>query len=166
MLKIIADSSSLILLYKCGAAEVFLKNCCCIIPEPVRYELTAGGHKGSDYFSQCIEKKILTVKRHSFGHGPVKKLHAGESGVIFIYEEGAGEFVLIDDGRGAAYCRDNGIPYINALLAVKIMLISGKISSEESCVMNQWLRKNGRYSRGIIEWAENADSDNLENFLF
>jgi predicted nucleic acid-binding protein len=166
MRTIIADSSSLILLYKCGAAAVFLNNCCCIIPETVRYELTAGGHIGSDYFSQCIEKKTLTVKRLANDHEKVKKLHAGENGVIFIYEEGAGEFVLIDDGRGAAYCRDNGIPYINALLAVKILLFSGKISYEESSVMNQWLRKNGRYSRGIIEWAENADSDKLENFLF
>jgi predicted nucleic acid-binding protein len=165
MRKIIADSSSLILLYKCGAAGLFINGCCCIVPEAVRDELTAEGYKGSDFFKQYIENKALTVKTYSCDDDHGKKLHKGESGVISLYKDGAGEYVLIDDGYGAAYCRDNRIPYINALLAVKILLFGGIIDHEKYKAITEWLQSNGRYSTTVIEWAENAGYEELKAFL-
>ncbi|HPF06799.1 MAG TPA: hypothetical protein PK293_12250 [Spirochaetota bacterium] len=165
MRKIIADTSSLILLYKCGAAEYFLNTCCCIVPQPVRDELTAAGHEGADFFEECIIKKIFAVKIHSVDFEPVKKLHKGESGAIALYREGAGDYLIIDDGGGAAYCRDNGIPYINALLAVKILFSCGKIDQKKYDTMFMWLKSNGRYSKAVIEWAENSGIAELSAFL-
>jgi len=166
MRKIISDSSSLILLYKCGAAGFFLNNCICVIPEPVRSEITADRREGSDFFKQCILKGGLSVKNNKTGSEPFKKLHKGESGVISLYEEGCGEYVLIDDRKGAAFCRDSGIPYINALLVIKILLLNGIINQEKYKAMFSWLKINGRYSKAVIEWAETAGSDKLEKFLF
>ncbi len=165
MRKIIADSSSLILLFKCGAAEDLLNNCCCIIPEPVRDELTAQGHDGSDFFDQCIRKGALTVKIHAGGAAISISLHKGEMGVISLYNEGAGQYIIIDDGRGAAFCRNNTIPYINALLAVKILFFSGIISRKKFDVAYLWLKSNGRYSKAVIEWADAAGFQELKEFL-
>ena len=165
MRKIIADSSSLILLYKCGAADYFFNCCCCIVPEAVMDELTAAGYAGSDFFRQCLISGSITVTSHSGDPVLCEKLHKGERGVISLYKGGAGEYVLIDDGRGAAFCRDNSIPYINALLAVKILFFSGKISEEDYTLMFAWLKSNGRYSSAVIDWAENTGSEVLREFF-
>ncbi len=165
MRNIVIDSSSVILLYKCGAAEILLHNCCCIIPDSVRCELEAPGRPGAEYFSLCISAGILTVAEVSPLHTVMSKMGAGERGVISLFNSGIGDYIIMDDGKGAAYCRKSGIPYINALLAVKIIFFKGIITGEEMGKMFSWVKKNGRYSDAVIQWAERADAAILDRFL-
>lgn len=165
MRKIIADSSSMILLYKCGALDFMLNNSCCIIPESVRLELLATGRSGAEFFSSCISDGLFTVVNEVFANTLEIKMGAGERDVISLFKSGIGEYVIIDDGKGAAYCRNTGIPYINALLAVKLLFFTGIISGEETGKMFSWLKENGRYSEAVIQWAEGADAEILSRFL-
>lgn len=165
MRKIIADSSSLILLYKCGAAGILLDNCICIVPESVRDELIAAEHAGASLFSKCFTEGRIKVLEAQENSAFSTKMGSGERGVFSLYKAGCGDYVVIDDRKGASYCRREGIPYINALLAVKIFFYADLISGRELEKMSSWLKINGRYSDAVIEWAEGADADILREFL-
>ncbi len=167
MKTIIIDSSSAILLYRCGAIPALLRCYTTVIPGAVFSELTVPGHYGADYFSSlCVSGDIKILKTHGV---PAEKftrsLHAGEREVVTLFNEGNGDFIIIDDGNGSAFCRDNNIPYMNALLAVKILHFKQMINDQEHHDAWRWLIGNGRYSGGIIDWAENADEQKLDFFL-
>jgi len=167
MKTVIIDSSSAILLYRCGAIPALLKCFLVVIPDAVFSELTVPGHDGADYFSSlCVSGDIKILKTHGI---PAEKfsgsLHKGEREVVTLFNECKGDFIIIDDGKGSAFCRNNNIPYINALLAVKILHFKRLINDQEYFDAWRWLIGNGRYSAGIIEWAENADEQKLDFFL-
>lgn len=166
MKKVIIDSSSAILIYRCGMFPTLLRYCYGIIPEPVFHEVTVYGHLGSDFFSDLHNKGMISVYETAAESDvfPVS-LHAGEQGVISLYYEGRGDFVLIDDRKGSAFCRDNCIPYLNAFLTIKIMFMKNLITGDEYGNARQWLVENGRYSESIILWADNADEQKLSFFL-
>lgn len=165
--RIIPDSSSLILLHKCGIIRSLFLYCNIVIPERVYAEITVPGHEGAGLFSGLRTagsiEVCIPVERDTgiFSSG----LHPGEMDVISLYLERKGEYIIIDDGKGAAFCRDNRIPYINALLAVKILFMKRLITEHEYSAAWKWLVKNGRYSGKIISWAENAGVEVLEEFL-
>ena len=85
--------------------------------------------------------------------------------MIALFREGKGNFIIIDDGKGGRYCRDNNIPYINALLTVKILFLKRLITETESADAWKWLLANGRYSEKVKVWAENAGEERLSFFL-
>ncbi len=165
MRKMAIDSSSAILLLKCGALEHLLKSCICIVPESVSCELTAPDHEGSGFFLSCFSRGLIEIENGAQVVSGSRKLHRGERDSISLFVSGKADYVIIDDGAGAAYCRDSGIPYINALLAVKILRHGGVISGSDSDEMYSWLKNNGRYSRHIIEWADAAGVEELAFFL-
>ena len=159
------DSSSAILLYRCGVIRVLLENSCCVMPLSVRDELTVRVHEGAEFFTLCFEKGLIRVEDAGNDFNPGISLHKGERDVISLFAAGSGDYIVIDDGRGAAYCRSNGIPYINALLAVKILNICGKTGSDETAASYNNLKEYGRYSSAVIDWAEMAGADELKFFL-
>jgi len=168
MKRVIIDSSSLILMYKCGVIPHLLSFCIPVIPETVFSELTVQGHDGVDFFQElCACGRILVcrpgkVEMQNF----TGTLHVGEKDVILLYHEGRGDYIVIDDRKGGAYCRDKSIPYINAILAVKIFFMEHIISEEEFKQAWNFLVKNGRYSERIISWAENAGKEALFDFIY
>jgi len=165
MRKIIADSSSLILLYKSGAAGFLLNNCRCIVPESVRDELIAPEHTGTSFFSTCFVTGRIEVMVAQENYTFSIRMGSGERDAISLYMGGCGDYVIIDDWKGASYCRREGIPYVNALLVVKIIFFADLISGQELEKMSSWLKNNGRYSKAVIEWAEMADAGELMEFL-
>ncbi len=167
MRNVIIDSSSAILLYRCNIIPAILKYCIPVIPGAVFEELTVPGYSGSDLFTDlCSSGSIKVYKPGKSITGELNgSLHAGESGVIALFFECKGDFIIIDDGRGAAFCRDNNIPYINALLVVKILFIKQLITEAEYAAAWSWLTENARYSEKVIVWAENAGVEKLSLFL-
>ena len=141
------------------------ENSCCVMPLSVRDELTVKGHEGSEFFNLCFEKGLIRVEDAGNDFNPGISLHKGERDVISLFASGRGDYIIIDDGRGAAYCRDNMIPYINALLAVKILNICGKTGRDETAASYNSLKEYGRYSAAVIDWAERAGADELKFFL-
>jgi predicted nucleic acid-binding protein len=167
MKTVILDSSSAILLFRCNIINTLLKYYHLLIPYAVFTELTVPGYAGSDVFIELCSSGFIKVYKPVKNNPdePGKSLHIGEREVISLFLEGRGDFVIIDDGKGGAFCRDNNIPYINALLAVKILNLKQLINGQEYFDAWGWLTENGRYSEKIIEWAENADEKRLEFFL-
>lgn len=167
MKRVIIDSSSLILLHKCGVIMDLIKFCIPVIPETVFAELTVPCHDGADLFQTLCScgKIIICGMEESNRRNITATLHAGETDVINLYHESSGDYILIDDRQGGAFCRDNNIPYINALLAIKILFLKGLLTEER--FINAWnmLIRIGRYSRSIITWAENAGLENLSGFM-
>lgn len=146
--------------------SALLRYCYPVIPESVYREVTVSGHTGSDFFSDLCEKGVITVYKTTERFDlSLSFLHEGERGVIDIFYEGKGDFVIMDDGKGGAFCRDNNIPYINALLAVKIMLMKKIVTEAEYADARRWLLKYGRYSEKVKLWTDNADEHMLSFFL-
>lgn len=167
MKSVIIDSSSLILLYKCNIFPALFKYCSMAIPQTVKSELIVSGHEGAEFFSEICSSGIVKVYEPEYvrTENSAGSLHPGERDVIGLFHEGKGDFIIIDDGKGGAFCRDEKIPYINALLAVKILFLRRLIDEEQYAYAWRWLLENGRYSQKIIKWAENADEHDLVFFI-
>lgn len=167
MRRIIIDSSSLILLYKCNMIQPLIKYCIPVIPCAVLREITVPGRDGAWYFADLHSRGALKVCLPDSAEPEdlSVRLHAGERDVIKLFREGRGDYIIIDDMKGALYCRENRIPYINALLAAKILYFENIISEVIFTGAWAWLLENGRYSSQVRLWAEKADRDLLAYFI-
>jgi len=172
MKKALIDSSSAILLFKSGLFDQLTNRFEVIISNSVYKELTIKVHAGSNKFKNYIQNNKMTVCHpqvdsiSSFHEAAsLLKLDAGERDTILLFQKGNADFIIIDDGEGAGYCRQNQIPYINALLFPKILLFSGHISQAECRSRVELVLSLGRYSREIIEYALRCDRENLKFFL-
>ena len=124
--KVIADSSSIILLQKVDLFEFFCDRFKVVITGQGYTELMDGEKTGATQLQKYLYDRIdktLTTKI-TLGMGK------GESSVIGLYLDGGGDFVLLDDKKGANYCKDRSIPFINSLLASRVLYIAGAIDRE------------------------------------
>jgi len=142
------------------------------VSQSVYWELTGFGYPDSDQFKLYGESgdiHIHQVDENSEKHGMIStdlsRLDRGEYDTILLYMKGNAEFIIIDDGKGARYCHDNRIPFINALLFPKILAMIGVISKSESMQKFNDISGNGRYSDKVIKKALDFTSSDLENFL-
>jgi len=167
MRNVIIDSSSAILLFRCRIFLPMLKNFNPVIPGTVLSELTVQGYDGAEFFESLYISGAIKVSIPRMIHADEfsRSIHSGEREVISLFREGLGDYIIIDDGKGSAYCRDNNIPYVNALLVVKILYFKRIITDKEYESAWRWLVGNGRYSAKIIDWAENADEDKIKFFI-
>ena len=172
MKKVLIDSSSAILLFKSGLFDRLINIFEVIISNSVYKELTIKALAGSNEFKNYIQNHKITVCRPQVDNlfsfhkaDSLLKLDAGEQDTILMFQKGNADFIMIDDGKGAGYCRQNQIPYINALLFPKILLFSDNISQTECRSSIELVIALGRYSREIIEYALRCDKENLEFFL-
>ena len=92
-------------------------------------------------------------------------LGKGEKDTILLFLCGAGDFIIIDDGRGAGFCRDHRIPYINSLLVARILLLSRMISEDVFQKKIEMLTRLGRYSQKIIDYAATCPSQEMALFM-
>jgi len=158
---IICDTSSLILLYKAGLSDYLVSNYEVIITDEVNRELCKDGYAGGCYFKGLIiNGNIRTVNSAgTFKTGTAMDM--GELTVLESFIFGAGECILMDDGRGARYCRDNGLPYVNALLVIRSMFLRRRCSESFYEAKFDWFSQWGRYSRSILDWAGNAQLEDI-----
>ncbi|MBN2159942.1 MAG: hypothetical protein JW807_11150 [Spirochaetes bacterium] len=92
-------------------------------------------------------------------------LDVGERDTIRLFRAGIGEIIILDDWKGASYCKNNAIPYINALLVPRILLLAGIISKSESEESMSRIVENGWYSQWVIDYARFCPDEKLLPFL-
>ncbi|MCP4692531.1 MAG: hypothetical protein GY859_31090, partial [Desulfobacterales bacterium] len=118
MKKVLIDASSAILLFKADLFENLLRLYNVRVADAVYDELNVSGRDGSEAFrnyrlngnlSVCDGKNTKTTPSKEFPD--VSFLHGGERETIRQYIQGGGSFIIIDDYKGARYCRDYKIPY-------------------------------------------------------
>ncbi len=171
MKKILIDSSSAILLFKAGLYDNLTRLFDTCIAETVFHELTVDGRDGAEVFRACCMDGRVRVLNKKSEEDPSKAypdfsfLGGGERETIREYILGSGQFIIIDDYKGARFCRDNAIPYINALLTPRVLFFSGDISEEASRSGAEAILRLGRYSRKIIDYAMSRERDDLSFFL-
>lgn len=144
-----------------------------LITTPSVYtELTENQHCGADAFRQFRDNGKIVVNPlpgKSVSDCPyisdMSFLHKGERDTLHLFYSGSGEFVIIDDGGGAKYCRRNRIPYINALLCPKILFFSGHISEDDCDIRTEMIINIGRYAGEIISYALTCSKEELTFFL-
>ncbi|MDJ0621856.1 MAG: hypothetical protein QNJ17_02755 [Desulfocapsaceae bacterium] len=159
--KVIADSSSIILLQKVDLFDVFCDQYNLVITEDVFAELTSNGKKGSAYLRKVLRDWVRQPLPESIDHS----MGQGEASSIALFLEGGGDFVLLDDKKGANYCRNKSIPFINSLLVSRLLYISGAIDAAAYDRTTMQLTKQGYYSEKIINRAENINKNELSRFL-
>jgi hypothetical protein len=123
-------------------------------------------------FSQSLAKgriRLVSVlqpdEARQITNSRLTRLHCGEKQTLYRYFMGIEDFVIIDDKKGAGYCRDHGIPYLNALLCPKILYFSGIINTTLFQRLTARLLKVGRYALWIRQTAENLSTEDLSFFL-
>ena len=88
-------------------------------------------------------------------------LDQGERDTITCFESGGMDLIITDDGRAARYCREKGVPFINALLFPRLLYFAARITKKESWDKMATLIRLGRYTPEIIEWAKNCSRESL-----
>lgn len=159
--KPLVDSSSAILLYKAGLFERLTEIYQVMLTEVVFAELTCAGYPGAGVFKESAVTLFCPVS----AAGIDQSLGKGERDTIAGYLQGFGDFVLIDDGSGARYCKEKGIPFINALLVPKVLFLAGIMEEAEQHGKRELLMNIGRYSRKVVEYAADCGRKELEPFI-
>ena len=169
---VLIDSSSTILLFKSGLLDTVIEYYDIIMTESVFNELTQSNHTGSDEIKQFAHNNLIKILSAQIMKKPLESEHIsgralgrGERDSIISYLHGVGDFIIIDDGKGAGYCKKYEIPYINALLVPRIMRIAKTISDVEFELSTRTIIGCGRYSEKIIEYAQTCTDENLNLFI-
>lgn len=168
--RILMDASSGILLFKAGLVDGLLDAYRVMITEAVYRELTPCGYAGANYFQIARETGTLTIS----GDGTLPetmrdhaswlmtiRLGAGESDTIAHYLNGAADFILMDDGKGAGYCREHEIPYINSLLVPRIFYLCRRFSEAEYRKGVSSILEIGRYSAAVRRFGLHCTFDDM-----
>ena len=165
---IIIDSSSAILLYKSNFFDKLSDKYDTTITQSVFNEITCNNYPGSEYFQKLCSDQILTINNKNLKNSNNNKLlnlGTGERDSILLFTQYKFDFIIIDDGKGAKYCRNNNIPYINALLIPKIFYFSKIITEEKYLKKTEDIISLGRYSEKIIEFVYQCSIEELQPFL-
>jgi predicted nucleic acid-binding protein len=168
MKKVLLDASSAILLYKVDLLARLTQVYNVSLTHSVLHELTRKNYPGAETFRQYayeMKIKIIDVQNVSFPLGKAVQsppsLGQGELDTIKCFWTDRQDFVIIDDGRAARYCRKNDIAFINALIFPRLLYFSRSISLAECNADMNKVVQVGRYSREVIAWAQNCKRESL-----
>lgn len=171
MKSILIDSSSAILLHKSGWLDATWAKFHLKTGRAVFRELTIPGYPGADRFQRLVaagEMEVLPLIDTPPGSGDaaLNEMGPGERECITLFLAGSGQFILLDDGRGARYCRDHRIPYVNALLIPRILALADPTIGVQAVAdaMAQ-ISHLGRYATWVRDYARNCEDTTLAPFL-
>jgi hypothetical protein len=166
------DTSSAILLFKADLFQRLIRTYRIIMTGSVFRELIQDGYPGAAVFreyglSHRLEMKCATPPEVGRDGARLEgiALDIGERETIRQYLAGSGSFIIIDDGKGAGFCRDHSIPYINALLFPRILLLIGTLTPEAYRAATRAIIGAGRYAPEVIDYARNCPAEALRFFL-
>lgn len=167
----LVDASSAIILYKAHLHLVVCELYNVVMPVSVYGEITENAYPGAKVYQQLLADKKIRVQAPLESPDCIlalSGLHAldkGEGDVIELYYAGKGDFIIVDDGAAAKYCTRQLIPFINALLVPVIIRYSGQQNDVYCQTAFDRILRNGRYSRWVINFAEQCERDDLAYFL-
>jgi predicted nucleic acid-binding protein len=168
MKKTLLDASSAILLFKAGLLKELTNVYHVFVTGSVLQELTRKNHHGTDTFLRYVSlQKIRVMDGEEFSSNceisvtSLRSLDQGERDTIKCFEFGNYDFIITDDGKAARYCKENGLPFINALLFPRLLVFAGFMSWQESNDKMDAIISFGRYSTKIIEWARSCQKESI-----
>lgn len=169
---VLIDASSAILLYKSGIFNQLFAIYHILMATSVYEEITRKGYPGAEVFeAYALDNKYRVLKKEDYTKKAMRSqlenvsLGRGEKDTISLYLEGVGDFIIIDDGKGAGYCKKQQIPYINALLFARILYLCRSITEKDFQLQTEKIVRLGRYTRPIIQYAARCPRDKLDCFL-
>ncbi len=163
----VVDASSAILLFKAGLFDRLIRTYAVVFPEAVRFELTALGYPGAAEFRRAVRLRRVAVRAAPDRPLPPEAaaLHAGEREAVALFLSGLGDFLVLDDRRGALACRALSIPFINALLFPRILWLSGRMAESGFRRATARVSAAGRYGEEIRAKARTLGKSDLAAFL-
>lgn len=171
MRPVLVDAASAILLYKGGLFEAMAKAYRLIAAEPVGEEMTHAGYPGAqDFVAALADGRLVRVEAAEIPEADAlrnhaARLHAGERATLAALLAGRGDFVIIDDGAGASFCRRHALPYVNALLCPRILGLAGRLALDAAAAHMDRIRRQGRYAPAIVAFAYGCEDAALLPFL-
>jgi predicted nucleic acid-binding protein len=167
---VLVDASSAILLFKADLFDILLQAYRVVMVSTVFQEVTVSGLPGFAYFCRKQENGQLHVIQVDTSGLPAAmkgliRLGPGERDTIYAFASGRADFILLDDRKGAQYCRSNKIPHANALLCPKLLFFSGLLDAQRCKGAFKALLKIGYYSKDVICYACSCTGNELTDFL-
>ncbi|MBN2077710.1 MAG: hypothetical protein JW838_02010 [Spirochaetes bacterium] len=164
---VLFDSSSAIILFKSGLFERTASFYRIVMATSVFRELSVPKMTGAEEFKRYHREGQIMIRNavpYPYLESDLGNLDVGELHTILLFQEGAGEFIMLDDGKGAACCRRRRIPHTNALLVPRILRRAGIITAVQCDESMETVMKHGRYSRRVIDYARTCEDDDLARF--
>lgn len=167
------DASSAILLQKAG----LIRSCCetfhLLMTRSVSKEVSVPVHPDAAGLCALIgQQPGFCLLDDPVGPIPATvaadlgRLHRGERDTLHHYLKGMARFVIIDDGKGVQVCRRHNIPHVNALLCPQLIHFSGGMPDPHLAGSYQErIARLGRYSTGVIAWAQTCTRSALDFFI-
>ena len=165
----LVDASSAILLFKAGAFDLLAEAYKLAMAPSVFKEVCVPGRAGADYFTRAHQQGLLSlVSLDPTAYGPFvpgdRHLGDGERQTLLAFSQGMAAFIILDDRRAAQFCQESAIPFINALLAVKILNLRGYLSDPDHGRISAEVVRVGYYSRWVIRYAADFSPLMLDRF--
>lgn len=163
----VVDASSAILLFKAGLFDRLIRTYSVVFPEAVRAEMVADGYPGAAAFRQAFRLRRVSVRVAPDRPLPPEAvaIHAGEREAVALFLSGLGDFLILDDRRGARACRALAVPFVNALLFPRILWLSGRMSESGFRKATRRISAAGRYGEEILATARTLGAAELAEFF-
>jgi hypothetical protein len=162
------DASSVILLHKADLLSQVQGAFRMCVAASVYAELTRRERPGSRTVARGRDARriiIRTPPNAPPSHRLPTGLHRGERDTLLCYLDGGADFIIIDDGRGAGYCRREAIPYLNALLCPRVLAAAGRLAPAAARSAMVRIADLGRYSEWVKRYAATCSDAALSAFL-
>jgi predicted nucleic acid-binding protein len=155
MARIVADSSSLILLAKCSLLEIVCDLFEVIVPKAVSIEVASEDlvkiYPDSALISELTSKGAIKVQNPGSDRPPSPlSLHKGEEEALLLAIKLDGSLLATDDGKAIKAARFFNVPFIITPKIVVELFRLQKISFKKARESIEKLGKIGRYSPEII----------------
>jgi hypothetical protein len=166
---ILIDASSAILLFKSGWMAPLMENYRVGTGPAAFREMTVANYPGASAFLQWQQEERLVLHPQCPPELSVRTdrngLDPGERECISLFLNGSGAFVVIDDGPGAAFCRREAIPYVNALLIPRLLSPASATARVDAEAAMRQIFAIGRYAPWVLEYALTCPLEDLTFFL-
>jgi hypothetical protein len=167
---VLIDASSAILLFKTNWMAPLLDHYQVGVGPTVYREVTVPRRPGAEAFARWRQEQRLVL--HTLNGttanppaGRSNRLDPGERECLALYAEGAGKFIIVDDGPAAAFCRRRDIPYVNALLVPRLLVPRPVRDREGLKDAVLAIYAEGRYASWVLEYALTCPDEDLAFFL-
>ena len=168
MKKILLDASSAILLFKADLLLELTDMYQVFVTNSVFLELIWKNHYEADIFQRCVSlHKIRVIEEDVLPLSGISQaamgssLDQGELDTIMCFATGDYDFIITDDGKAARFCKEESLPFINALLFPRLLNFAGLMSRQASKDKMNDIIWFGRYSKEVIELAWSCSKESL-----
>jgi len=158
MIRMVADSSALILLSKCSLLKIFCELFDVIVPHTVIIEAASEklvkNYPDAALISRLASNGTLKVQSPGSDRPPIPlSLHRGEEDALFLAIKLGRSLLATDDGKAIKAARFFNVPFIVTPKIVVELFRLQKISLIKARESLEKLAKIGRYSPEIIAEA-------------